>query len=106
MHLILNEPFKAMATTTKYQAVKATGNAQEKCDAGDAGLRVISVMTKGVTLAIAGGTINAGDELKVTATGALTPVTTAGDIICAKARDDAASGDLFNVEIRDDNKHA
>lgn len=49
--------------------------------------------------ALAGGTIVAGDLLAPTTGGALIATTTATNRYCAVAKQDAASGDIFAVDV-------
>lgn len=116
MHDILSEPFIAHGAMTRYQAVTlqaagrceavdsvadiVLGFVQETVAVADAGRRVVGVMTHGVTIAIAAAPITAGANLKVTATGRLTPTTAVNDIIVARARTAAAAdGDWLEVDI-------
>jgi hypothetical protein len=122
-----DEPFYIDSAAVRYLAVKQNGASratvvsgtsdlvlgilQETVLAADVtggvGRRAVSVRTHGTSVAVAAAAITAGAELKVTATGKMTPVTTAGDLIAGRARTAAgADGDWFEMDIYAGNKHA
>jgi len=60
----------------------------------------------GGALAIAGGTIAAGDRLKVDANGDLVVASTAGDLSIARALESAVDNDVFSVWVESVRIHA
>jgi len=96
-----------------YQAVVINGEFQcTVAGANDSGVKIlqhdasagdeVDVITSGITWAIAGDTISAGDELETDANGKLIPATGAGTHnICARALEDASANDRFKVELID-----
>ncbi len=112
---VLDKGFVASTAVTQYYAVTSS-SADNTCEAVDnvsdfpigivqetvtasaeIGKRVVGVRLLGISTAKAGASITRFARLKVTATGTLTPATTAADNCIGIAMESASSGDLFNV---------
>lgn len=97
------------AALTKGQFVKYSSGKVVAAGAGERGIGFIQATVSaadkpasiavpgGGALAIAGGTIAAGDSLKSDASGHLVATTTADDIIVAIAEESAVDNDVFRV---------
>lgn len=78
----------------------AYGVAQDAADSGDK----VDVLVRGLTKAVAGGTISKGDKLQADASGNVVAddETTASRILIGEAYEDAASGDTFQMIFEPD----